>query len=58
MLFQEKQIEVHCVKTVRIRSSLGPYFFLFGLKAEIYNLHFNALNGLLCSVKSIALQLQ
>ena len=58
MLLQEKQIEFHCVKTVRIRNLLGPYFFLFGLKAEIYNLHFDARNGVLCSFKSIALQLQ
>ena len=29
--------ELHCVKSVRIRSSSGPYFPAFGLNAERYS---------------------
>ena len=30
--------ELHCVKSVRIRSFSGPYFSAFGLNTEIYGI--------------------
>ena len=31
--------ELHCVKSVRIRSFSGPYFFAFGLNTERYEVN-------------------